>query len=209
MARKFKVWFVDDLPLNLKTFKDNHSGHFDVEVFDKPSDVLARIQKRKYPDALLCDIFFYDSVEEADRVEKKVGELAEELKKTAATLGLSDHKYTAGITLMENIYEHFKKQAPPFPIYAYTSKGPFLLEQKDWKKISDYGAEVLLKNRVTPESERTEILGDIAFHRAKNSWIAWARHVLVRSLISLWPGLFWTVVGLVLGWWAHGTWFCK
>jgi len=30
-----------------------------------------------------------------------------------------------GIALMESIHEHFDRQRPPFPMYAYTSKVPF------------------------------------------------------------------------------------
>ena len=207
MSGNYKVWFVDDLPQNLEKFKKNHSDDFDIELFAQPSAVLRRISNKDYPDALLCDVFFYDSVEEAERVERQVGELAEQLKKTAANLGLADHKYAAGIILMENIYKHFKNQKPPFPMYAYTSKGPFLLEQKDWQNISDYGAEVLLKNRVTPESEKTEIVGDIEFHRAKNSWRVRLKNVFRTSLFSLWPGGFWLIASFIAGWLSHGTWW--
>jgi hypothetical protein len=46
-------------------------------------------------------------------------------------------------------------------MYAYTSKGPFLLERKEWKKLSKFGAEILLKNRVSADDVRYEIDGDI------------------------------------------------
>lgn len=96
---------------------------------------------------------------------------------------------------MENIYNHFDRKPPPFPMYAYTSKGPFLLEQKDWQKISEYGAEVLLKGKVAPQSEVTEIVGDIETSFAKKSWSAWLKRVFIKSMFSLWPGFFWFVVG--------------
>jgi phosphorylcholine metabolism protein LicD len=102
-----RVWFVDDLPENLEKFRENHGAHFAVTTFDKPDQVYQRISNNEYPDALLIDIFFYDSVDEARRVEKKVGELAEALQKTAFDLGLADHKYAAGITLIEQLYQHF------------------------------------------------------------------------------------------------------
>ena len=66
---------------------------------------------------------------------------------------------------MEDIFEHFNYQRPPFPMYAYTSKGPFLLERKEWKKLSKFGAEMLLKNRISAEDERYEIDGDIQIRK--------------------------------------------
>ena len=164
MAQKPKVWFVDDLPRNRKAFKTHHKGHFSITLFSKPGAVLERIRNREYPDALLCDVFFYETVSEAERIEKQIEQLAKELKKKAMAMNLYDHKHAAGIDLMRRVYEHFQQQGeprPPFPIYAYTSKGPFLLEQKEWKKISSYGVQVLLKNRVMPDVERMEIEGDI------------------------------------------------
>jgi hypothetical protein len=71
MVKKRKVWFVDDLPENLERFQSNHEGHFDIEVFSNTGEVLRRINNKDYPDALLCDVFFYDSVEEARDVELK------------------------------------------------------------------------------------------------------------------------------------------
>ena len=87
-------------------------------------------------------------------------------------------------------------------MYAYTSKGPFLLEQSEWENISKYGAEVLLKNRITPEREWTEIEGDIAISKSKNSW--WARtNRTVRVIMwALLPGLFYLFVGRFL----RGAW---
>jgi hypothetical protein len=77
---------------------------------------------------------------------------------------------------MQKVYEHFGNRPPPFPMYVYTSKGPFLLEQKDWENISKYGAEILLENRVSPQNERIEIEGDIALHRQKRSWLYWTSY---------------------------------
>jgi predicted nucleotide-binding protein len=64
---------------------------------------------------------------------------------------------------MEGIFKHFRNrhQHPPFAVYAYTSKSPFLLERREWKRLSQYGAEILLKNRISPQDERCEIDGDI------------------------------------------------
>src|SRR5262249_9258934 len=64
------------------------------------------------------------------------------LRKTAIEQDLYDDRHAAGLDLMRRIYEHFLKEGmsrPAFPIYAYTSKGPFLLAQKDWRNISTGG----------------------------------------------------------------------
>ena len=147
MTQKPKVWLVDDLPENLERFRSNHESHFDIETFSSPGAVLRRISNKEYPDALLCDVFFYDSLDVARDVEQKIENLAEQLKKTATDIGANDHTRTIGITLMKSIFEHFGESRPTFPIYAYTSKGPFLLEQSEWENLSKYGAQVLLKNR--------------------------------------------------------------
>jgi CheY-like chemotaxis protein len=162
---KWKVWLVDDLPSNREKFKSNHEGYYNVRTFKRPNEVMKRIKKGNYPDALLCDVFFYDKVKEAKRVEKEVEKLSEELKHKAKELNANDHSRTLGIDLMERIYEHFKHQRPEFPMYAYTSKGPFLLERKEWKKLSKFGAEMLLKNRISAEDERYEIDGDIQIRK--------------------------------------------
>jgi len=159
------VWLVDDLPSNRKNFTSNHKGYYKVRTFEHPNEVMKQINKENYPDALLCDVFFYDQVKEAERVEKEVKKLSEELKRKAKKLNANDHSRTLGISLMEQIYEHFKHQRPEFPMYAYTSKGPFLLETNEWRKLSKYGAEILLKNRISPNDERYEIDGDIEIRK--------------------------------------------
>lgn len=112
MSPKYAVWLVDDLPRNRASFEVKHGNDFAIETFSKTSDVLTRIHNGEYPDALLCDIFFYDTVEEAEHVEKSIIELAENLKKTAVKLGVHDHTHAIGITLMRQIYQHFKNRPP-------------------------------------------------------------------------------------------------
>ena len=157
--------------------------------------------KKDYPDALLCDVFFYDSVEEAERVEAEIENLATQLKGTAQKIGVHDHQHAAGIQLMSKIYEFFGNKPPRFPMYAYTSKGPFLLEQSEWDNISTYGAEVLLKNRVLPERERLEIKGDIAIARARHSWLAWGKLRSREFLWNLLPNVVVAVAAFFLGRW--------
>jgi hypothetical protein len=165
MKKKWEVWLVDDLPSNLKNFRSNHKDHYNIRTFANPNQVMKEISKGKCPDALLCDVFFYNTVNEAERVEKIVDKLSEKLKRAATRAKANDHSRTLGIDLMERIYEHFDRQRPPFPMYAYTSKGPFLLERKEWKKLSQFGVEILLKNRVSADDEQYEIDGDILFRK--------------------------------------------
>jgi CheY-like chemotaxis protein len=201
MSAEYTVWLVDDLPTNLTKFKENHTSDFkQIETFAKPKDVLDRLRKGDEPDALLIDVFFYETPERAREVEDEVAGLVENLKKKAANLGLMDHKYAAGIALMEQIHKHYKNRKPPFPMYAYTSKGPFLLEQKDWQNISTFGAEVLLKGKVAPDSEVVEIVGDIQQSKLQNSWRVWLKSVGLKSAIALWPGSIWFFVGYATRW---------
>src|SRR5271168_3806449 len=132
MKEKCEVWLVDDLPSNLKNFKSNHKDYYKIRTFALPNQVMKELRKGKRPDA--CDVFFYDTIKEAKRVERIVENLSDELKRGATKAKANDHRRTLGIDLMEEIFEHFDRQRPPFPMYAYTSKGPFLLERKEWKK---------------------------------------------------------------------------
>jgi len=196
-----KVWFVDDLPENLRRFREAQDPYFAVETFNSTTDVMNRIRNNDYPDALLCDIFFFESEARAREVEEQVQRLAEELKKKASEIGVDHDKHTAGIKLMEDIFNYFDGKPPPFPMYAYTSKGPLLLNEREWQEIAKYGAEILLKGRVTPEIERNEILGDIALQKSKNSRIGrlgagFSYPEFTWRIIS---GLAGGVLGLVIG----------
>ena len=168
MKEKSEVWLVDDLPSNLEKFKSNHKNHYTIRTFSHPDPVMKQIAEGKFPDALLCDVFFYETVTEAEHAEEIVNDLSKDLKRAATKMNANDHSLTLGIELMEKIYEHFDRKRPPFPMYAYTSQGPFLLERREWKKLSQFGAEILLKNRVSAAYERHEIDGDI-FLRKRNA----------------------------------------
>ena len=89
MPGKSKVWFVDDPPR--KKFAKNHAADFDVTTFPATDAVLKRIVRGDLPNALLCDVFFYDTVEEAERVERKIDDLAKQLRDTAIEIGVVDH----------------------------------------------------------------------------------------------------------------------
>ena len=125
------VWFVDDLPRNLRKFEDNHRDYFKVKTFSKIDEVLDRNHKKDYPDALLCDVFFYDSVEEAEQVEAEIENLAKQLKETAQRNRLLDHRHAVGIQLMKKIYEFFGNNRRHFRCMHIHLKALFC-----WSKVN-------------------------------------------------------------------------
>ncbi len=115
MRKKWKVWFVDDLPENLAKFRSNHKGYYSIDTFKHPLEVMRQIRNGNYPDALLCDIFFYDTVREATRVEAQIDKLSRMLKRTAKQVNANDHSRTLGINLMQDIFRHFNRRPPSLP----------------------------------------------------------------------------------------------
>lgn len=126
MERKPVVWYVDDVSSNLRRFENNHKDDFDIRTFKEPSQVVAQLGIST-PDALLCDIFFYETEEMAESIEAKINERASDLPALAKDIDSDKDSYQAGIPLIEDVYRRFDNQ-PPFPVYAYTSKGPYLLD---------------------------------------------------------------------------------
>lgn len=163
------VWFVDDLQSNLDAFVEAHGSSFNVEVFLHTQDVLDRLRDQQ-PDALLCDIFFYDTPEEADRMEADVKRKLEELRAFGQSIHATSERYTAGIDLIAAVRERLPESegSPPrFPVYAYTSKGPFLLGTPAWNRIAENGAKVLLKNSFGREAEGMVLRRDIRHYRTE------------------------------------------
>jgi CheY-like chemotaxis protein len=162
--QKPRVWFVDDLPSNRERFEKNHKEAFDIRLFTKPAEVVHCLSQEQ-PDALLCDIFFYKNVKKAERIEAKVKQMASQLKAVAHDIGADTQKSLAGIKLIEEIgREH--GGTPPFPVFAYTSKGPYILEQPAWDRIVNAGAKILLKGQFSPDAEEMMILSEIRRYRA-------------------------------------------
>lgn len=195
MTSRPTVWFVDDLPVNLTTFAAAHGQEFNVQTFAEPSKVLALIDANERPDALLCDIFFYETPEKAEKIERRITDEAAKLSKTADEIGAATAKYLAGIDLIEAIAQKFSG-SPPFPVYAYTSKGPYLLQQAAWDRIVGSGAKVLLKGRFSPQSERVLIQRDIHAAREGRSLGAKVRRYLTTVLIT--TGLLGAILGVLL-----------
>lgn len=204
MTPKPKVWFVDDLPSNLQTFRIRHDKEFMVSTFNKIEYVLERIRRRDYPDALLCDLFFFDTVDQAQRAEGKLVELAQTLQERALALGVDAQQHALGITLMRQINEEFKGP-PPFPMYAYSSKAPYLFGQREWEDVYKFGGRVLLKGRVPPDIEKNIILADIAGSKDSLSLSA-NRNKKMRILQIALSMLLGIVVAIVLGRLMRGTW---
>jgi hypothetical protein len=97
----------------------------------------------------------------AGQAEKKLTELSQQLKQAALAAGVDCQRHALGITLMKGVGEEFKG-TPPFPMYAYSSKAPYLFGQREWEDVYRFGGKVLLKGRVPPDVERALILADIA-----------------------------------------------
>jgi hypothetical protein len=166
MKKKPVIWYVDDLPSNLKKFRNNHEQAFKVVTFETPEQVTAALIEST-PDALLCDVFFYESVEIAEEMESKVQEKAVELRKFGEDIGANKITYQAGVPLIQSVAARFGKK---FPIYAYTSKGPYLLDALSFDRIGDAGAKWLFKGKYGPHTEQIVIQQDIEDFRLKNSF---------------------------------------
>jgi hypothetical protein len=166
MAKKKPVvWYVDDLPSNLDRFEREHRRAFMVRRFSRPEEVIAALTEAQ-PDALLCDVFFYETVEIAEEKEEQVRKKVEELQQFGADIGANSLATQQGIPLIETVAERFGKR---FPIYAYTSKGPFILDKHGFDRIGSAGAKWLFKNKYGSPTEQLIIQKDIEEFRSRNS----------------------------------------
>jgi hypothetical protein len=164
------VWFVDDLQTNLDDFHQRHDAVFDVRTTTNPNEIKSWL-KIKRPDALLCDVFFYPP-DRATHIEDRVKQEAARMEAFAHDIVADKDSHITGIELMEDIAELFgKNKEVPFPMFAYTSKAPYLLNQSGWDRIVKCGGTVLLKNRFGFRSEQRLI--QKAIDSYKRSW--WKR----------------------------------
>lgn len=166
MKKKPIVWYVDDLPENLAKFKQDHSEVFAVETFNSTGEVL-RALANSTPDALLCDIFFYETPEVARQMEDKVKEKAEEIRTFGEQIGASKLQNLAGIDLIRSVSDRLREK---FPVYAYTSKGPYILDNPSFDHIGETGARWLFKRKYSAATEQIIIQHDIEEFRDKNSF---------------------------------------
>jgi CheY-like chemotaxis protein len=189
LKRRYRVWLVDDREINRKEFLRDLGGGFDVTVFESPNAVLRALDTCERPDALLCDIYFYDDPEKREAIESRVEHNVKELQKLAAEFGTSEAQ--AGIDLIANVRAHFG-EAPPFPIYAYTSKGPYLLQDNGFERLEELDARWLFKKKYSPQAVTHRIIRDVSEFRGRDWHRRIWRFVVVTGLIS-------AILGAILG----------
>lgn len=159
------IWYVDDLPENLESFSKRHSEVFAVKTFANPTQVVDALKKEQ-PDALVCDIFFYDDPVTAVEIESKVMAKGRELREFGVAIGANTEANRAGVRLIQEVTQRHKGK---FPIYAFTSKGPYLLENQDFERIAESGAKWLFKGKYSVAMEQLILSQDIESYRLKNS----------------------------------------
>ncbi len=184
--QRYRVWLVDDREQNRKQFQDEHGRDFDVRVFSTPDEVLRALRSSSPPDALLCDIYFYEDQEKREKIESRVSEEAKKFTTLAAEFGAEDAQL--GIGLIEEIRERLKKD---FLVYAYTSKGPYLLHGDAFDKLEKLDARWLFKNKYDPFNVRRRIRKDIEEFRELHDWpsramaIAWKAGWIVGLITAV------------------------
>jgi CheY-like chemotaxis protein len=136
-----RVWLVDDLEVNRKNFQRDHESDFEITVFEKPSAVLQALRTCEPPDALLCDVYFYDDLKKREEIEAQVDAQVKQLEKLASNFGATQAQ--EGIGLIANVRAHFGG-SPPFPVYAYTSKGPVFTPERRFREIRRVGSPLAL-----------------------------------------------------------------
>ena len=136
------------------------------------------------------------SPSKAEEIETKVAKEAERLRKTAADIGAMQEGNLAGIMLLENIARDFK-QRTPFPMYAYTSKGPYLLRESACDHVVKSGAKVLFKNRLGRQIEKMLICEDIDTCKREHSLRAKLARYLWTVLVTC--GLLSALLGAKIG----------
>ncbi len=188
------VWIVDDLPANLQGFVNAHGNQFTIRTFESPSQVLTALQTES-PDVLLCDIYFFDSREEAETAEAEVHRRTEELRDLADRFRL----HQAGITLIETISRQYDSR-PPFLLYAYTSKGPYLLQGEGFDRISKAGAKWLFKGRFNRETEELIIRNELEEYQVVHGW----KHQfgLIKKFV-IWTGIISAILSTLFGYLLH------
>lgn len=190
MANRTRVWLVDDREENRTRFVERHGNEFEVTTFENPDQLIGAIKGQRQPDALLCDIFYYQDAGQREAVEARVDREAKRIESLAAELHADEA--ADGIGLIERVREHFDGD-PPFPIYAYTSKGPYLLHNESFDRLEELSARWLFKNKYSPQVERHRISKDVAELRERNEWPRRMWTVAWRT------GFIMATVGAVLG----------
>ena len=206
-AEKPLIWYLDDITEHIDEFCKAHNDEFRTVPFEKPSRVLHELDSAaKYPDALLCDVFIYDNKEIASEHEGCVDKITKQLEDMQKQIGANESKNLGGIDAMEGVCRFFKDRGRkvPFPIYAYTTKAPYLLGEMGWDRITATDAKILLKGRITRKAEGARIQDDINDYHARiqrDINACRGRNSLChRMLKASWSFLFESgIIGNVLG----------
>ena len=152
---QYNIWLVDDLKSNREDFMNffddpKNNPRFSGYASNNIEDVKTLLGDEIFPDALLCDIFWYDEQGKAQEVEDMVREDTEAMKDHIAKLKY--HVDYLGINLAKFIKNNPKLNPTPFPIYAFTSKGAYLLGEKQFDEIEEAGMLWLFKIPVKSKS---------------------------------------------------------
>jgi len=73
----------------------------------------------------------------------------------------------------------------PFPVFAYTSKGPLLLDQHGFDRVVNAGAKWLFKNKYGPETEALQIGQAIDELKTQRSKWRWVRKNAMDALVRI------------------------
>ena len=184
------VWLVDDRQQNRKTFEQNHGIEFEIELFSEPDQVLSALREGRRPDALVCDVYFYRDEREREEIERIVDKHAKQLLQDVQSFNPAAAE--EGIALMQSVSDHFHGR-PPFPVFAYTSKGPYLLQTESFDKIEGLDAKWLFKNKYSAQAERRRIRMEIESFAEERDWRRRAWRIAWQA------GLIAAVIGAILG----------
>jgi hypothetical protein len=173
---RFRVWLVDDSDQSRTAFYDGQKHHFDVETFSSPAELLDALRTR-VPDALLCDIYFYDDQAQRDQLEELLRERIAQLREEAAAIAPDTAQ--RGLRLLNDIRRQFRGSVP-FPMYAYTSKGPYLLQSDGFQQLEDLEMRWLFKRHLGPSHVRRRLETDVREFRDQHNWRKWMWQVALR-----------------------------
>jgi hypothetical protein len=200
VSSRYQVWLVDDREENRRNFEQRHGDEWDVKTFERPNDVLAALSGGPSPDALVCDIYYYDDPVKREEVEALVKSKAQELRELASELDAG--KAQKGVGLIENVQARFGGR-PKFPVFAYTSKGAYLLQNSAYDQLEAAGARWLFKGKYSPQNERSVVnraVQEVKFHELRRRI---ARIVLATAVISAVAG---ALLGMLFGHLTHVWW---
>lgn len=180
-----EVWLVDDVPEYRERFKAEQSKHFKVRLFSDPTEVLTALEKMT-PAALLCDIYFYEDANKRTEIEDLVQKQAAKIRKDASRL--EPEKAQTGIKLIQEI----RRSGATFPIYAYTAKGPYLIESEGFQLLQELDIAWIFKDRSSALANKIRLKRDIQRFKDSNSWTKKAWQIALAS------GAIGAVLGVLL-----------